>query len=339
MATGEPFWTLTPSGSTVGVELRSVDRHPDRDLERHWVSVQSDSRAPELLCVGIPAPSLVNVTLTQAGLPGLQDVREKIVMVAAIKAFDHFETLPIEDQAPLVLVDGEDAVRILTPGRPNDREIRRWLARRLHLTYSRGTLNESTIIGEIEMAVLGITLIDLMRNSQLLEAEGYLRLQASTQHTITLQPIAKLIREVERYGAAKADAVSETDFLAALAAYPALGSFTEALTLEFRRFNAATTQAELHSSFRAVAPIVESILKELLRAHGSSKDHASIGPAIQECQHRRIGGVALYSQLDHILRFGRDLAQHGAQLPESVLRIACANAFELVPQLASLFPR
>ena len=59
---------------------------------------------------------------------------------------------------------------------------------------------------------------------------------------------------------------------------------------------------------------------------------------IGELVRRRLGSVGLWSQLNHILSFGRELTEHGEELPEPVLRIACENAFELVPQLAALFP-
>ena len=36
---------------------------------------------------------------------------------------------------------------------------------------------------------------------------------------------------------------------------------------------------------------------------------------------------------------GAELTDVGADIPAAVLRIACENAFELVPQLAALFPR
>jgi hypothetical protein len=54
---------------------------------------------------------------------------------------------------------------------------------------------------------------------------------------------------------------------------------------------------------------------------------------------RTSGNIATISQLNHVLKFGRDLTQHGAAMPEPVLRIAAQNLFELAPQLAALFPR
>lgn len=58
-----------------------------------------------------------------------------------------------------------------------------------------------------------------------------------------------------------------------------------------------------------------------------------------DLQSRGVASPALLSQLNHILKFARDLSQHGESLPQAVLRIACENAFELIPQLAALWPR
>ena len=59
---------------------------------------------------------------------------------------------------------------------------------------------------------------------------------------------------------------------------------------------------------------------------------------ISALQQHRIGTRGLLAQLNHILKFGRDLAEHGYAMSEPVLRMACENAFELAPQLGALFP-
>lgn len=119
---------------------------------------------------------------------------------------------------------------------------------------------------------------------------------------------------------------------------PAMADNAVAVGQEYQRFRLATSSAELTSVFRALAPTVEAVLKNLLRAHGSQKVHLSLGTVIAELRERRIGGVGFISQVAHILRFGRDLAQHGNEIPDSVLRLACENAFQLVLQAANLFP-
>ncbi len=108
---------------------------------------------------------------------------------------------------------------------------------------------------------------------------------------------------------------------------------------KFQRYSTAVTHQELESVFRAVAPLVEAVLKQLLKSKGSKHEHSSLGPAIADLHQRGIGGKPLWSQLNHILKFARDLEGHGASLPDPVLRIACENSFGLIPQLAALFPR
>ena len=132
--------------------------------------------------------------------------------------------------------------------------------------------------------------------------------------------------------------IAQQDYEATLNNYPLLKTYTEPLLLEYRRYNTAITPGEIISVFRAISPLVENILRDLLHTHGCSRQFPSLGPMISELQQRDLGSVALYSQLNHILKFSRDLAQHGASVSEPVLRIACENAFELVPQLASIFP-
>jgi hypothetical protein len=179
---------------------------------------------------------------------------------------------------------------------------------------------------------------DLLRNVQILAAEEYLNWSQPLADRIDVIPTAKLIREVERFGCAREDATKEQDLLAAIDAYPDLKAHKATMANEWRRYEIAFTDVELQSVFRSIAPIVEQVAKELLLTRGSTTSHPTLGPVIGELRSRKIGGIALWSQLDHILKFGRDLAQHGSDLPDTVVRIACANAFELLPQLGALFP-
>jgi len=146
-----------------------------------------------------------------------------------------------------------------------------------------------------------------------------------------------LVRDVERFGAAHEDATSAVDYAAALSAYPTIASVMPAILAERRRYDVANTETELMSVFRAVPPLVETVVRELLVNLGSKRDHSTLGPMIADLKGRGVGGVGLWSQLEYVLKFGRDLAQHGTALPLAVLRIACENAFELVPQVAVLF--
>lgn len=79
-------------------------------------------------------------------------------------------------------------------------------------------------------------------------------------------------------------------------------------------------------------------MKRLLLAHGSKKQHGTLGPMIEDLKNRGIGGVSLTSQLAAVKNNARDISLHGGDLPTSVLRIAVETCFALVPQLGRLFP-
>jgi hypothetical protein len=331
---------VTPSGSTAHVTFLGVDNHPDRDAERYTFSVQSPAGNEETLNVMLVSPALINRALQQNGLPPLVEVKKDLTRLAAVTNFDRLDFLPTDEGGRrLVAIEGPEAIALLRRSKLSDREIRRFIARRIYQVYSRSTLNETVLFDHFDHLLTGAEPVDLYRNAQVLEAEGYVIIKQADGLELRLQPTVRLVREVERYGAAKEDVVTDSDYVQALGAYPGLGKYREAMQLEYQRYAVAVTDTELESVFKAAAPIVEAIVKDLLRAHGSTQQHTTLGPAVADLAKRGIGGRALLSQLDHVLKFGRDLALHGADLPTTVLRIACANAFELAPQLGALFPR
>jgi len=153
---------------------------------------------------------------------------------------------------------------------------------------------------------------------------------------LLLRASARLIRDVERYGAAREDAISEHDYSASLAAWPSLKPYSQALLSDRGRYDSATSAAELASVFKSTAPIIEALLGSLLSPI-TERQYSTLGPMIADLRAKHIGGIGLLSELDHILKFGRDLAEHGHEMPVSVIRIACENAFELAPKLAAIF--
>ena len=331
---------VTPSGSTAQVTFLGADKHPDRDAERHIFSLMSPAGNTEKLNVSLVAPVLINATLQQNGLPPLAQVKTNLTHLAAVTSFDRLGLLPTDQEGRrLVEIEGSEAVALLRRPRLSDREIRRFIARRIYQVYSRSTLEQIVSFDSFDLQLTGASPTDMLRNAQLLAAEGYLSIKRADGNDLELKATARLVREVERYGAAKEDVVTERDHLQAVAAYPNLRKYQEPLQLEYQRYAVALTDTELESVFKAIAPILEAIVKDLLRALGSTQQHATLGPAIADLQIRGIGGIALLSQLNHVLRFGRDLSLHGASIPTTALRIACENAFELVPQLGALFPR
>ncbi len=331
---------VTPSGSTAQVKFLGAHRPPGRDVERHIFAVTSPGGATEELNVSLVVPTLINASLQQNGLPPLTQVKTDLAYLAAVTNYDQLGSLAVdEDGRRVIEIDGADAIALLRRPRLSDREIRRFLARRVYQAYSRATLQDIVLIDGFDFRLTGASTNDMLRNAQLLAAEGYVNIEAATSSSIALKPTARLVRDVERYGAPKEDAVTERDYLQAVRVYPRLEPHLEPLQLEYQRYAVAISDTELQSVFKAIAPVVEAIVKDLLRAHGSNQQHPTLGPAIADLQDRGIGGPALFSQVNHVLKFGRDLAQHGTMIPTTVLRIACENAFELVPQLGALFPR
>ena len=331
---------VTPSGLAATILREETGRAPHRDAERHWLTVTSESVEARMY-VDLLTPRLLDLALQQhEGLLQFENVREVIVLLAVISHLGTLGDLPTDNHGNRVLrITPSDAIQLLKGAPLDDRSIRRFLARRLYDHYTRSDLNTWELIDEFDVATCGSTVSDVLRNARLLEAEGYIRIGLDAPNGFEAMPTARLVREVEKFGAAQEDSVNERDYLGALAAYTSLSPHREALTLEYGRYVTATSTTELESVFRAVAPVVEAIVKETLRANGSRRHHSSLGPAISDLKNRGVGGPGLWMQLDHVLSFPRDLTEHGLPLPVSVLRIACANAFELVPQLASLQPR
>jgi hypothetical protein len=283
---------------------------------------------------------LMNMQLQASGHGGFEESKLRLATLALLDNLDGLSELPPDPHGNRrIFVGSEDVATILERPRQSDREIRRFLARRLYDAYSRGILRDTIVIDAMDMAVCGASLIDFLRNGQLLEEEAYLFIRSNTPDSVSIEPRAKLIREVERYGATREDAAGEADFLASVSAYPSLARVKGALSLEYGRYSTARTALELESVFKAVAPVVEDMVKDLLTANGSEATYPGLGPAINALRGRGLGNVALYAELSHVLKFARDLASHGAQLSEPVLRIACENCFQLVPQLGALYAR
>jgi hypothetical protein len=331
---------LTPSGSSIQVVHDGMKPHPDRDAHQHWLRVTTDAGTVECVCVLVVIPDLINSIVSQSSRGITGDVGQALSVLRVVRSFDDLASVqPNAHGARTLEVTPDNVTDLIEARRVSDRTVRQYLARRVYDQYSRSILNTSVDLGDAEMRILGINAQSLVRNAQVLEAEGYFNIQSNSGSRVLVRPTVKLVRDVERYGGPREDATSERDYAGAVNAYPNIKANVPALLLEYQRYITATSAIELESVFKSVAPIVEMIAKDLLAASGSNSQHSTLGPVLNELHSRGVGGVALASQLNHILKFGRDLAQHGVSLPEPVLRIACENAFELVPQLGALFPR
>jgi hypothetical protein len=335
---------VTASGRAINVELVDRSTPSGRDALQLTFSASADGSPRKRVVVSFPAFELTVADLAHNGVAPLDDPALVLGILAILRSIEGSEPTDA-GRSPNIEIEGDEAVAILARARASDREIRRFVARRMYDVYSRGDLDSKSLFDSYDYALLGGSSADFKRNFQVLSAEGYLTvdgtrfLKDGLTNEIIAMPTAKLIRDVERYGAAKEDVISDHDYASVLAAYPQIGADIEALIAEHRRFALASTGVELMSVFRAASPIVEALAKRVLAASGSTRMHPTLGPVIAELQERALGGPALWSQLNHILKFARDLTLHGSSLPEPVLRIACENAFALAPQLASLLPR
>lgn len=328
---------VTPSGRSVGIfyeSLRPTRGHDSMTLDLHVASTATTGPAQ----VVIDAPELTAMAYQSAvGASLTPEVLDELVVVSVLQAVDQDPAIVGPSGGPYqVYIHADNVATIANPRRLTDREIRRWLARRVYDEYFRADLDVHVMFDSLDLRITGATAADLWRNAQVLGEEAYFRVDRPVGAPYSIRPTAKLVRDVEKYGSAREDVVSESDYTQALESHPLVTPYREEILLEYHRYAAATTRAEIASVFRAVAPVIESILRDVLREKGVERDLPTLGPMIGELTNRRIGDSSLYSQLNHVFKFARDLEEHGNSTREPVLRIACANAFELVPQILAL---
>lgn len=338
MASNERYY-VTRSGLGARLRLEREQKAPLRDAWEVWFTIETAGGNKERACVRLLSPMLMKLHLESQGLGTFEDNSQRLAILALLDNLDGLSELPSDPYGNReVAIGSDDVTSLLQRPRQSDRDARRFLARRIYDGYSRSTLREPMTLDAMDIAICGGSDQDVLRNCQLLEEEGYLFIRGNAPGSITIEPRAKLIREVERFGAAREDAAGEADFPSSMRAYPRLAAVQSAVLLEYGRYNTARTAVELDSVFRALAPIVEQVVKDVLAASGSASQHGSLGPAINDMRQRSIGNVGLWAELSHVLKFTRDLSQHGTSLPDPVLRIACENCFQLLPQLGALYP-
>lgn len=334
-------WWVTPSGTTVQVGIGDPYKVRNHDAIAYNVVMSSTGGEVRDLEVRFVTPRLADVFRDHQGLPALSaDDRASMALVAGLRAVDErsefFEREP--DRIDLGPGDGE---KLLQAPYISDQGLRRYIVRRLYLVWRQGSFDDLVRFSDVDAALTGGDSRAFLRNLQLLEQEGLVELQRNFGtgfEGIQVRATADLVRAVERYGAAPNDVETAEDYLETVSALPPLRDNMEAISLQRGRYETARSTAELMSVFQSVAPIVESTVNRLLVAHGSQKQHPNLGPMIGEIQQRGLGGRSLVSQLNALKNNARDIALHGDELPPSVLRIATEVCFELLPQLARLFP-
>jgi len=262
--------------------------------------------------------------------------RAILAVLAIVDATDSDAEFSGSSADSIISVDNEKAEQLLRRRPMSDRALRRYLAQSVYIAYSESTLAAKVNFDRLDELITGNRTIDFERNAGLLLAEGYLTTAHRTKGDESYGPTASLVRSVEQWGGPKEDVVGERNYESTIAAYQGLTEFKTAILLEWSRFLVARSGTELTSIFRSLAPLVEKVLGRILASHGSAKASANLGPMVTEMQQRRLGDRALWSRLNHVVTFARDLAEHGEALSDPAMRIACESAFDLIPQLAAL---
>lgn len=332
-------WWVTPSGTTVHVDVGAEGPKPNHDALQRAIAVSSTGGFKQT--VNVEYDKFLDVSLPASGQQRLSELeRGQLSLVATLHAVD---TDPgfFENSQQLIVIDASTLPTLRRPEPIAERALRRYIARRLYLVWSQGSFDDHLVFTDVDALLTGHDAQAFLRNLQLLEQEGYVKLErtmGSGFGSFDAAATAELIRSVEQYGAAPDDVESAESLERHLGLYPALRNIADSISLERRRCAEAASPAEISSVFRGIMPTLEGLVRSLLEAHGSKRSLPSLGPMIAELKSRGIGGQALTSQLNAVLTFARDLDLHGQTPPTSVVRIATETCFELFPQLARLFP-
>lgn len=334
-------WWVTPSGTTVSVEHGT--EYTRSGHAAVFVDVNVGSTGGELRTVNVrlDEPDFVNPLRVKNQLaPLTEQDRAEAARVAAIREVDASPDF-FADAEPLCLELGYDELNSPPVECISDKALRRYLALRLYLLWKKGSFDDYLQFGPTDVALTGAGPEAFLRNLQVFEQEGYVELNRTYGAGFSgfeARATARLVRDVEDHGAAQADVESQEDFNARIEGLDSLAPDRASIVAERQRYEVAQTTEEVASVFRAVMPVLEGVVRRLLRAHGSNKEHGTLGPMIGELHQRSIGTRGLWSQLNAVLNNGRDISLHGEELPVAVLRFACESGFELFPQLGQLFP-
>lgn len=325
---------VTRSGLPVRILYDSDDRNPPSGDERvaFRLFLDGSTRSCRVI-IHLKEVTELKKTVEQASNVDWSTERQAILFLAVLA---NSELASVQVPSLDIPLEPADAMKLLKQPPMSDPELRVFVARRVYDTVSRSALRDPVKTDPLDARICGVSPVHLLRAAQVLEEEGYLGVYTSTQDTITIIARASLIRDIERYGAPKADSTMADDLLAALASYPIAKQRLPAIRLEYGRFTSATTQQELISVYKAIAPELEGLVRDVLAHVGGKPSSENLGQMIAELQSRRLASLSIVSQLRHVHKFARDMAEHGESLPDPVLRIACANAFAVMPAIAAL---
>ncbi len=175
----------------------------------------------------LDAPPLIAATLSQnVQLLYNDDTKRDLSLMAVVDEIDRNPGFAFTGaDAHQVIVTPERSLTLFRREPISDRGLRRFIARQLYESFARTTLKEDIGFGRIHFLMTGRETTDFVRNLELLEDDEYLIITGRIP--LRARPRAKLIREVERYGAAREDVVTTQDYVQSLAAYEALAPHRE----------------------------------------------------------------------------------------------------------------
>lgn len=335
---------LTSFGAVVRIEHRGHGPLSESGGVEERLRVSGAGRARSLL-VRYEEPEAVEAPLREERGTRLDDATRHVFSVAAaVEAVEDDPDVFDGSGEPLELsMAAADVLGILRRPRLDDRPLRRYIARRLYHHWARFGADRPARPDRVDYLVTGAGPKDFARNAGLLEREGYLEVRRAAEgESLDIRPTALLIREVERRGGPRADVTSGEDYEDRLSLYAPLVDVREPLALGHGRYVRATTAAELAAVFRTVAPVVETLLRDVLQAHGSRRSYRGMAPILRDLKKRNVGDRRLRGLANHVHGFTGELErrERGDDHPtEGELRIACENSFELVPRIAALADR
>ena len=202
---------ITTSGNTVYITPTYSGQADNRDAVQNSFDVATSTGPPAKVDIIFPTPPILKDTLeNEAGL-SFDLVREELAVLALLSEVDNSPKL-FEDpeSSHEILANGPYLLKNLNRERLSDRDMRRYIVRKVYDNYSRTTLSDPVSIEQMDLWVTGAKHIDFVRNIEVLAEEGYLNIiQLSQDEGLCIGGTAKLVREFERYGAARDDVIPE----------------------------------------------------------------------------------------------------------------------------------
>ncbi len=271
---------ITPSGSTAHIDIVGQGRESDFDASYVRLNLSSTSHDDETVRVRFTSPTLIRTALSQERhVEFSPDVQAHLATVATLREMDQNPDFgaPSDGERTIQLGPGE-VLDLYTQPKLSDRDLRVYIERRVYQHYANTDLSQITPLGEVDQQVTGAGPRDFLRVSQVLAQEGYLELFETMGYDTmpSIRGTSKLVRAVERYGAVREDLMSDDNYAAKVGAAAALTQRREFILAQRHQYAVALSHDELTAIFRAVAPEVETVGRNLLAARGAGGNYGNL---------------------------------------------------------------